>query len=321
MQLNPRVKSTILSQQNANCVVMVPPKEFQFNQETAADNEFQTSLQLSPAELTQRVMNEFNAMVEGLRSHGIDVIEFDYHPGASKTPDAVFPNNWFNTQPGGTLTTFPMACCNRQAEVRVDALSDLLAKSDRPVRNTQDFTQWLEKGKYLESTGVMVMDHIGKRIYAALSLRCDRAALDAYATTIGYEVVAFATKLSSGASVYHTNVMMSVGEGFTVICDEVIPEFERRLVLKTLAKTKQVISITEAQMGQFCGNILQLESPQGDKFIAMSQSAFDAFTPVQISQLKAHGKLLPFDVTTIETIGGGSVRCMLAEVFLPRTVG
>jgi len=159
---------------------------------------------------------------------------------------------------------------------------------------------------------------ISVTVYAALSQRCDRLVLEDYADRIGYErVISFQTHLPSGAPVYHTNVMMSVGEQFCVICDEVIPEFERRFVIKSLAKDKQVISISLAQMNQFCGNILQLETADGGKVIAMSQSAHNAFSAAQKKQLATHGKLLPFDVSTIESIGGGSVRCMLGEVFLP----
>lgn len=159
---------------------------------------------------------------------------------------------------------------------------------------------------------------ISVTVYAALSQRCDRLVLEDYADRIGYErVISFQTHLPSGAPVYHTNVMMSVGEQFCVICDEVIPEFERRFVIKSLAKDKQVISISLAQMNQFCGNILQLETADGGKVIAMSQSAHNAFSAAQKKQLATHGKLLPFDVSTIESIGGGSVRCLLGEVFLP----
>lgn len=167
----------------------------------------------------------------------------------------------------------------------------------------------------------MVIDHINKTIYAALSQRCDREVLEDYAKRIGYSrVVSFQTALPSGQPIYHTNVMMAIGDNFCVICDEVIPEFERRFVVKSLAKDKQVISISIDQMNRFCGNILQLETVNGDKVIAMSQSAYDAFSPAQLAQLSTHGKLLPFNVKTIEDIGGGSVRCMLGEVFLPTRV-
>ncbi|NOI79477.1 amidinotransferase [Vibrio tubiashii] len=304
--------------QNANCVVMVPPKEFAFNAETAQDNEFQHQVSLSTSEVRQSAMQEFNAMVAELRQVGVQVVVYDYPLGEVETPDAVFPNNWFSTTANGELYTFPMACKNRQQEVKVDALVSTLESAGRPVQSQDSLLSYLEQDAHLESTGVMVKDHVNKTVYAALSQRCDREVLEDYAERIGYDrVVSFQTALPSGKPIYHTNVMMAIGESFCVICDEVIPEFERRFVIKSLAKDKQVISISLEQMNQFCGNILQLETVNGEKVIAMSQSAFDAFSPAQRAQLSSHGKLLPFNVKTIENIGGGSVRCMLGEVFLP----
>ncbi|WGV98637.1 arginine deiminase-related protein [Vibrio sp. YMD68] len=304
--------------QNANCVLMVPPKEFTFNPETAKDNEFQHQLDLTPEQIHQKTMAEYRAMLSGLRSEGVQVIDFDYQPSETATPDAVFPNNWFSTTSSGELYTFPMACKNRRHEVRIEQLVASLEEAGRPVKYIDSLQEYTEHNAYLESTGVMVKDHTNRTIYAALSQRCDREVLEEYAKRIGYNrVISFQTALESGQPVYHTNVMMAVGETFTVICDEVIPEFERRFVMKSLSKSKQVISISIEQMNQFCGNILQLETVNGTKVIAMSQSAYDAFSPAQIAQLSTHGKLLPFDVKTIESIGGGSVRCMLGEVFLP----
>lgn len=305
------------TKQVANCVVMVPPKEFRFNPQTAVDNEFQSTHSYSVDDVRQLVMNEYSNMVKGLRKQGIQVIEFDYPLGNIETPDAVFPNNWFSTTRDGGLVTFPMACENRQHEVRGDALIATLENAGRHVEFQEDMTTYLSKHAYLESTGVMVVDHINRTIYAALSKRCDREVLEDYAQRIGeYRVVSFQTALPSGKPIYHTNVMMAIGEGFCVICEEIIPEFERRFVIKSLAQGRQVISISLEQMNKFCGNILQLATINGDRVIAMSQTAYDAFSEAQRTQLAGHGKLLPFDVETIETIGGGSVRCMLAEVFL-----
>lgn len=305
--------------QNANCVVMVPPKEFRFNEETARDNEFQNQISLGQEAVRQKTMAEFKAMVSKLRQEGVQVVEFDYPESSVATPDAVFPNNWFSTTEEGAFFTFPMACENRREEVRPQALIDALIAAGREVTHQDSLTQYTHDQAFLESTGVMVIDHCNKTIYAALSQRCDRLVLEEYAKRIGYpRVISFQTRLPSGKPIYHTNVMMAIGEQFCVICDEVIPEFERRFVLKSLAKDKQVISISIEQMNRFCGNILQLETVNGSKVIAMSQSAYDAFSEAQRNQLATHGKLLPFDVTTIEDIGGGSVRCMLGEVFLPK---
>ncbi|WP_367990361.1 arginine deiminase-related protein [Vibrio sp. NTOU-M3] len=312
------LKNESISVQNANCVVMVPPKEFKFNAETAKDNEFQHHVDLTDAQIRRQAMVEFDAMVASLRREGIQVVEFDYPESEVETPDAVFPNNWFSTTLAGEFFAFPMACPNRQQEVRSESLIVALNQAGRVVKRQDDLTSYLKDDAHLESTGVMVKDHVNKTIYAALSQRCDREVLEDYAERIGYSrVVSFQTALPSGHPIYHTNVMMAIGEHFCVICDEVIPEFERRFVVKSLAKDKQVISISIDQMNQFCGNLLQLETVNGDKVIAMSKSAYDAFSPSQKGQLSSHGKLLPFDVSTIENIGGGSVRCMLGEVFLP----
>ncbi|EPA8365796.1 arginine deiminase-related protein [Vibrio fluvialis] len=313
-----RIEAEWLRSHCANCVVMVPPKEFKYNAETAKDNEFQHQIALSDEQVRAQAMQEYTDMVANLRREGVQVVEFDYPLSDVETPDAVFPNNWFSTTADGGFFTFPMACANRQQEVRPQALIAALQQAGRQVRLRDSLVEYQEQRAFLESTGVMVMDHVNETIYAALSQRCDREVLEDYAQRIGYSrVVSFQTVLPSGQPVYHTNVMMAVGESFCVICDEVIPEFERRFVVKSLAKDKQVISITLEQMNRFCGNILQLENASGDKLIAMSQSAYDAFTPSQRLQLSGHGKLLPFNVKTIEDIGGGSVRCMLGEVFLP----
>ncbi|EKO3918875.1 amidinotransferase [Vibrio fluvialis] len=313
-----QIEAEWLRSHSANCVVMVPPKEFKYNAETAKDNEFQHQIALSDEQVRAQAMQEYTDMVANLRREGVQVVEFDYPLSDVETPDAVFPNNWFSTTEDGGFFTFPMACANRQQEVRPQALIAALQQAGRQVRLRDSLVEYQEQRAFLESTGVMVMDHVNETIYAALSQRCDREVLEDYAQRIGYSrVVSFQTVLPSGQPIYHTNVMMAVGESFCVICDEVIPEFERRFVVKSLAKDKQVISITLEQMNRFCGNILQLENASGDKLIAMSQSAYDAFTPSQRLQLSGHGKLLPFNVKTIEDIGGGSVRCMLGEVFLP----
>ncbi|ENM5774555.1 amidinotransferase [Vibrio mimicus] len=316
-QANVSITSPVV--QNARAVVMVPPKEFGFNVQTAQDNAFQNPLALSGETILQRAMAEFNAMVSGLRQAGVEVVVFDYPLANSETPDAVFPNNWFSTTEAGELFLFPMACANRRLEVRPQALVERLQQHGFAVIKQHSLLAFTEQQAFLESTGVMVIDHPNRTIYAGLSQRCDREVLEVYAEQIGYSrVVSFQTRLPSGSPIYHTNVMMAIGERFCVICDEAIPEYERRFVVKSLAKDKQVISISIEQMNRFCGNILQLETRDGQKVIAMSQSAYEAFTPAQLNQLATHGKLLPFSVPTIETIGGGSVRCMLAELFLPK---
>lgn len=303
----------------ASAVIMVPPVDFKFNVETSADNEFQTSLALPDSEIRQQALKEFYAMVAVLRGHGVNVTVMEYADDEAETPDAVFPNNWFSTTPDGEVFLFPMACENRRREIRPDALIQALEASGFKAASVHALGDLNQPSAFLESTGVMIMDHVNSTVYAALSVRCDRELLQEYVDRAGFhEVIYFDTHMSSGSPVYHTNVMMAVGEGFAVVCDEIIEEFERRRVLSSLKKNKDVISITEAQMGQYCGNILQLQNDKGEHLIAMSLSAYNAFTLEQKQVLRKHGKLIPIDVTTIETIGGGSVRCMLGENFLPR---
>lgn len=301
----------------ASTVLMVPPVHFKFNAETSADNEFQHTTSLSDAQVRKQALEEFNAMVASLRSNGVEVIEMNYPESDVETPDAVFPNNWFSTTSEGDLFFFPMACPNRRNEVRSELIQSYFQQSGKQVQQVRTLAD-ANDGAFLESTGVMIMDHRNDTIYAALSTRCDRELLEEYAEINNVSrVISFQTTLPSGSPIYHTNVMMAIGESFCVVCDEIIPEFERRYVLKQLGRTKEIVSISLDQMNQFCGNVLQIQNDKGEKLIAMSLSAFNAFTDDQKEVLSRHGKLLPFDVSTIETIGGGSVRCMLGEVFLP----
>lgn len=220
-QANVSITSPVV--QNARAVVMVPPKEFGFNVQTAQDNAFQNPLALSGETILQRAMAEFNAMVSGLRQAGVEVVVFDYPLASSETPDAVFPNNWFSTTEAGELFLFPMACANRRLEVRPQALVERLQQHGFAVIKQHSLLAFTEQQAFLESTGVMVIDHPNRTIYAGLSQRCDREVLEVYAEQIGYSrVVSFQTRLPSGSPIYHTNVMMAIGERFCVICDEAI---------------------------------------------------------------------------------------------------
>ena len=213
-----RIEAEWLRSHSANCVVMVPPKEFKYNAETAKDNEFQHQIALSDEQVRAQAMQEYTDMVANLRREGVQVVEFDYPLSDVETPDAVFPNNWFSTTADGRFFTFPMACANRQQEVRPQALIAALQQAGRQVRLRDSLVEYQEQRAFLESTGVMVMDHVNETIYAALSQRCDREVLEDYAQRIGYSrVVSFQTVLPSGQPIYHTNVMMAVGESF--LCD------------------------------------------------------------------------------------------------------
>lgn len=302
----------------ANAVIMVPPIDFAFNIETSKDNEFQTQLKIPDEQIKLKAFNEFNNAVEVLRSIGIHVTVMDYQQSEIVTPDAVFPNNWFLTTTHGELYLFPMANINRRQEIRPNILMKKLDQERFEILELHTRDDLMSPTAFLEGTGAMVIDHENSAVYSALSARCNKHLLQLYAKSLSLnKVIYFDTKMSSGAPVYHTNVMMAIGDKFAVICDEVIDDDVRSEVLASLAKTKDLVCITEHQMTQFCGNILQLANENDEKFILLSSCAFEAFTDSQLSKLERYGKLIPINVETIETIGGGSIRCMLAENYLP----
>ncbi|UAA40417.1 amidinotransferase [Paraneptunicella aestuarii] len=295
-------------------VVMVPPQCFAFNSETGLDNEFQHQVNMTSAELLDAAMTEFNVMVQGLQAFGVNVLVFD--DAQEGTPDAVFPNNWFSTDSNGNLYLYPMACENRQKEVRPELLIQCLEAQGYKVKNVIDIRSLAVEKAKLEGTGAMVFDHKNNRVYAAISQRCNHILLEQCAQRLQVsDVVAFDTNLSSGKPVYHTNVMLSVGIDYAIICSEVIPDSQREQVLDSL-KGKNIVEIDEAQLAAFCGNVLQLKNKDGKPCLTMSKTAFEAFSEEQKVILQKSGELLSFDVSHIEKVGGGSVRCMLAEVFL-----
>jgi len=304
-----------------NSLIMVPPTHFKFNDETGVDNEFQQTIALPNDEIQQRAMSEFNTMVERLTAQGIQIIKLESELkndlNECKSPDAVFPNNWFSTSCEGDIILYAMATENRQTEIDLDLLTAQLLKNNFIVNQVREIGS-REKKQFIEGTGVIIFDHHNDSFYAALSKRCDETLLKDYAEiTHTKKNITFNTLSNSGSEIYHTNVMLSVGEDFAVVCDEVIIDADREKVIESLSIKKDVIKISEKQMQHFCGNILQIENDQGCKFIAMSSSAYAAFTDQQKVTLERHGTLLSFNIPTIETIGGGSVRCMLAENFLP----
>lgn len=303
-------------------ILMVRPYDFGFNEETGLDNEFQRRLTLSPEEINQRANAEFQAMVDTLRAEGVTVLILEKPEKAyDKTPDAIFPNNWFSTEHDGTLLTFPMAAMNRRRERRPEDVEKLLKANGYKIRNVINVGSLDETEHFLEGTGSMVIDHRAEIVYAARSARCDARQFENFISLRFYEEgIMFDTLSSKGTPIYHTNVMMSIGDRFSVICLECIPDpAQQARVRASLEKSFEVIDISMEQMeNHFCGNILQVNSTGGRPLIVMSQQAHDGFTPEQRGRLSAFGTLLPMDLTTIETIGGGSARCMMAEIFSER---
>lgn len=301
-----------------NSLLMVPPRHFKFNDETGVDNEFQQEIALSNDEIQRRAMSEFNNMVAKLTAEGIQIIELNCALDKCKSPDAVFPNNWFSTSFEGEIILYAMATENRQTEVNVELLTSLLLENNFMFNQVHEIGNRSTK-QFIEGTGAIIFDHLNNDFYAAVSKRCDEDLLNKVTKlTHSNQAISFKTRSTSGAEIYHTNVMLSIGEDFAVVCDDVIIAADRKRVMDSLNVKKDVIRISEQQMQNFCGNVLQIENKQGHKFIAMSSSALAAFTTEQKATLEQHGKILSFEIPTIETIGGGSVRCMLAENFLPQ---
>ena len=308
--------------QLTDTVMMVKPIDFTFNEQTAADNEFQHKLADSSANVTELVLKEFDNAVSILKQNGINVLVLDYAPSSIKTPDAVFPNNWISMHKSGTVFLYPMFAPNRRLETeRYPDVQRLMLQNGKMIFETNDLRSAAVDGHYLEGTGSVIFDHTNKIIYASLSVRTNVEALADLKDSLDYErVIVFKSASSSGKEFYHTNVILSIGDKHAIICAEAIPDNEERAwVLESLAKTHDVITISLEQTEKhFCGNSLQLVNSSGDKFIVMSENALNAFTDAQKEQLKLHGTLLGLPIPTIEYVGGGSARCMIAEVFLPK---
>lgn len=297
--------------------MMVRPISFGFNEQTAVTNTFQNHVSLSAEELHEQANQEFTAMVAKLRDNGIHVTVFE-DSDALRKPDAVFPNNWFSAWPDGHIYLYPMATESRRVERSYMAIHALA--QEFKITEVTDMSSSEDYGFALESTGVMIFDHENKIVYGCISPRCDGGLFTDHALELGYKPVLFHAYGTDGTPIYHTNVLMGVQGTTAVICAEAITdEQERSLVLTTLKNTgHEVVEITQAQMASFCGNVLELSNDAGERFVAMSQTSYDNFTPEQRAVLSKDKTLLPFTITTIETVGGGSVRCMLGEVFLPR---
>jgi len=303
----------------ASSIIMVPPLDFGFNQETAQDNEFQQKIDTPDHLVKETVLEEFNLMVNQLRDQHVEVLLLNKHHGDPEMPDAVFPNNWFCTTPDGSIDLFPMKTPNRRFEVRPKSLQRLLQHNGYQVNQTKDYRHAHQH--FLEGTGAMVFDHTHKKAYAALSERCERAIFESYCAERHYQAISFTSLSQRGKPFYHTNVMMSIGEQFVVICLQSIKDPQQRTDVENSLKQdqKHIIDISLEQAEKhFCANLIQLRNLKNEPLIVLSETAFNGFTKEQRQQLEAHGKLISCDIHTIETIGGGSARCMIAENFLPK---
>jgi hypothetical protein len=301
----------------ASCILMIRPANFGFNAETAANNYFQNNIQKSQKELQGIALKEFDKMVATLRKNNIEVLVINDTENPRK-PDAIFPNNWLSTSPNGTVSVFPMYARNRRLEKREDII-DLLTHQYL-VSNFQDWSEYEVEGKFLEGTGSMIIDYEHRILYACLSDRTHPGVIEKFASTNQLKAFTFTATDAEKRPIYHTNVMMCLGNKFAVVCEDSIQnEYEKIALQQLLSSTqKEIISISLQQMNSFAGNMLQVKNKDEEIFLVMSQTAYNSLSQQQIKKLSSFNTLLPIAVPTIENVEGGSVRCMMAEIFLDK---
>ena len=309
--------------QTTNSILMIRPVAFRMNEQTAVNNYYQKVLDgLLPATVNAKAQAEFDAFEEKLRKVGVDVtvVEDTLDPD---TPDSIFPNNWISFHQNAEVVLYPMFAENRRAERREDILEILEDKGFR-IDSINDYTEAENDGYFLEGTGSILLDRKNQKAYCALSPRADEELFIEFCEDYDLAPVifeAFQTVNGERKLIYHTNVIMCLGETFAVICADCIDDKkERKMVLDNLKEDgKEVILITEEQVNNFAGNMLEVKGAEDKRYVVMSTSAHQSLTPKQIAQLEKHAEILSSSLDTIEACGGGSARCMMAEIFLPKT--
>lgn len=302
----------------ANCLLLIRPAHFGYNNETAASNIFQKNIHSTPGEIGKQALAEFDNLVLLLDKYHINNIVVE---GSQDTviPDEIFPNNWFSTHHDGKVFLYPMLAPSRRLERREDIFDLLKKKYNFHIKEIKSFADYERKNMFLEGTGAIVFDHRNKTAFANLSSRCNKIVAEKICDELQYKPVTFSAKSKDGKEIYHTNVMMAIGENYAVICDESISNgSDRDTVLRTLISTgHEIISISHDQMEKFAGNMLAVKNQHLESITVMSDTAFNCLNEGQTDAILKHSKILPVPIPTIETVGGGSVRCMLAEIFLP----
>jgi len=300
--------------QTTSHILMIRPNHFDFNLETAVNNSFQ--INSGDKSVPEKALIEFDQFVKTLTEHGVD-ITIVQDTADPYTPDSIFPNNWISFHSDGTICLYPMFAENRRKERKPSVLKQIDAKFE--LTNTIDFTDHELRDQYLEGTGSMVLDRVQKIAYACLSIRTDENLLQQFCEEMGYTPIAFEAVNAEGIPIYHTNVMMCVADQYVVICLDSIPnEMEKKKLIQIINKTgKIIIPITIDQMNHFAGNMLQVENNIGKKYLVMSSQAYQSLTVEQVNKIQLYNEIIHSDISTIETNGGGSARCMMAEVFLP----
>ena len=294
-------------------ILMVRPYQFYFNQQTASNNFFQSNINIENA--NELAIAEFDAMVEKLRAHQIkvNVVQDTKDPS---TPDSIFPNNWISTHADGTLCLYPMYAENRRAERKSSVIEFL--QSNYKIENTLDLTDLEKEGIFLEGTGSMVLDHQNKMAYGCLSERLNKEAFTYWCDKMQFKPICFKAVDDKAQSIYHTNVMMCMGNQFVLICLESIPnKLEKQIVLESFLQTnKEVITISQDQLNHFAGNMLQVFDLFEKPHLIMSKRAYTSLHVAQLKSLEKYNTLIPISIPTIEALGGGSTRCMMAEIYL-----
>ena len=308
--------------QTTNTILMIRPVGFRMNEQTAVNNYYQKVLEnVLPSTVNAKAQEEFDNYVEKLKSYGVNVIVVS-DTVETDTPDSIFPNNWISFHQDGTVALYPMFAENRRLERREDIL-DILEEQGFLIENVVDYTSAEASDVFLEGTGSLLLDRVNKKAYCALSPRADEELFIEFCEDFEYTPVVFtANQTVNGErkAIYHTNVMMCLAETFAVICLDCIDDKkERKNVVKQLKEDgKEVITISEAQVNNFAGNMLQVRGENDERFLVMSQAAYDCLSKDQINKIEKHCKIISSSLDVIEGCGGGSARCMMAEVFLPK---
>jgi hypothetical protein len=300
---------------SANAVLLVRPACFGFNAEAAESNVFAHAS--ADADLQAKAVAEFDALARRLSDAGIEVLLLEDTPSPAK-PDAVFPNNWFTTHPDGTLVLYPMATAPRRLERRPDDVREVVEKHGFEVRRVIDLTSHETEGRFLEGTGSLLLDRARRRAFASLSTRTDAETIADFDRQLGYSTFIFDARDPGGRPIYHTNVLLSLGSSFAVLCPEAVaPEHRDALLAEFEASGRTIIELSFAQLRRFGCNVLELQGASGP-VIAMSGKALANLAPDQVRAMEQFGQILAADIPTIEAVGGGRVRCMIAEIHLPR---
>ena len=307
--------------QITNTILMIQPVAFRYNEQTAVNNYYQQVLDGSSSDKTQKnALFEFNNFVDKLRNKGVDVVIVE-DTKTPDTPDSIFPNNWVSFHESGNVAIYPMCAENRRDERREDILDILSDNYNFEINYIKDFTEFEDHDKYLEGTGSMVLDRENKMCYAAISIRTDEQAVLQWCDVFNYTPICFTSNQDvegERKKIYHTNVMMCVADKYVIICLDTIDDKDERKWLKGSLEDsgKEIIEITEDQKHRFAGNMLQLMGDE--KYLVMSKSAHESLTEIQIERIEKYNPIISSSLDTIEACGGGSARCMMAEIFLPK---